>query len=81
MYVADKYNNRIQKFDSNGNFIAKWGTLGFMPTYDSDGNYITKREPPATGAVKFAYPTGISVDSSNDKVYVTGFTQNHRTKV
>jgi DNA-binding beta-propeller fold protein YncE len=27
-YVADWDNNRIQKFDSNGNFITKWGTVG-----------------------------------------------------
>jgi DNA-binding beta-propeller fold protein YncE len=26
--VADTWNHRIQKFDSNGNFIAKWGSLG-----------------------------------------------------
>ena len=28
IYVADWGNNRIQKFDSNGNFITKWGTPG-----------------------------------------------------
>ena len=28
VYVADSSNNRIQKFDSNGNFITKWGTEG-----------------------------------------------------
>ncbi len=27
MYV-DQGNNRIQKFDSNGKFITKWGSLG-----------------------------------------------------
>ena len=26
VYVADLNNNRIQKFDSNGTFITKWGT-------------------------------------------------------
>ena len=31
VYVADNFNNRIQKFDSNGNFITKWGSNG---TYD-----------------------------------------------
>jgi hypothetical protein len=25
VYVADKFNNRIQKFDSNGNFITEFG--------------------------------------------------------
>src|SRR3989344_3617807 len=28
MYVADTYNNRIQKFDSSGNFLMKFGSLG-----------------------------------------------------
>ncbi len=28
MYVTDSDNNRIQKFDSNGNFITKWGSEG-----------------------------------------------------
>ena len=28
VYVADMDNNRIQKFDSNGNFITKWGSHG-----------------------------------------------------
>ncbi|MCA9344127.1 hypothetical protein KC947_04240, partial [Candidatus Saccharibacteria bacterium] len=28
VYVADSDNNRIQKFDSSGTFLAKWGTYG-----------------------------------------------------
>ena len=32
VYVADTGNNRIQKFDNNGNFITKWG--GFNSTND-----------------------------------------------
>ena len=28
VYVADKNNNRIQKFTSEGVFVSKWGTLG-----------------------------------------------------
>jgi streptogramin lyase len=28
VYVADKYNNRIQKFDATGNFITQWGGSG-----------------------------------------------------
>jgi len=31
VYVADELNNRIQKFDSNGSFLAKWGTKGSSP--------------------------------------------------
>ncbi|MGB8024915.1 MAG: SMP-30/gluconolactonase/LRE family protein [Nitrososphaeraceae archaeon] len=28
LYVVDAGNDRIQKFDSNGNYITKWGTTG-----------------------------------------------------
>jgi streptogramin lyase len=28
IYVADTGNNRIQKFDSNGNYLTQWGSLG-----------------------------------------------------
>ena len=35
MYVADSGNNRVQKFDSNGNFISKFGTYG-----TGDGQFI-----------------------------------------
>jgi DNA-binding beta-propeller fold protein YncE len=28
VYVADSGNNRIQKFDSDGNFMTKWGSSG-----------------------------------------------------
>jgi hypothetical protein len=28
IYVCDRWNNRIQKFDTNGRFILKWGSLG-----------------------------------------------------
>ena len=41
IYVPDIYNNRIQKFDSNGKFITKWGNdefnrLGNKITVDSE---------------------------------------------
>lgn len=26
VYIADTWNDRIQKFDSNGNFITRWGS-------------------------------------------------------
>ena len=31
MYVSDGENCNIQKFDSNGNFITKWGAKGTGP--------------------------------------------------
>jgi tripartite motif-containing protein 71 len=27
-YVTDQGNNRVQKFDSDGNFVTKWGSEG-----------------------------------------------------
>jgi len=36
IYVVDNNNNRIQKFDSNGNFLIKWGTYG-----TGDGQFNT----------------------------------------
>ena len=51
VYIGDYYNNRVQKFDSNGTFITKWGSSGTgngqfnFPSdvaIDSSGNvYIT----------------------------------------
>jgi hypothetical protein len=28
VYVVDQLNNRVQKFDSDGNFLSQWGTAG-----------------------------------------------------
>lgn len=40
IYIADSCNKRIQKFDSEGNFITKWGGFEFPVTIttDSEGN-------------------------------------------
>jgi len=47
VYVADLYNQRIQKFSTNGTFLAKWGTKGtgdgqfnepYRVAVDSTGN-------------------------------------------
>jgi tripartite motif-containing protein 71 len=35
VYVTDYDNNRVQKFDSNGNFITKWGSEG-----SKDGQFL-----------------------------------------
>ena len=58
IFVLDEGNNRIQKFDSNGNFITKWGTVG-----SGDGQF---NEP--TGiAIRFIreYICGRSEQSSD----------------
>ena len=31
VYVVDRENNRVQEFDSEGRFLAKWGTRGVGP--------------------------------------------------
>ena len=31
IYIADTYNHRFQKFDTQGNFLSKWGTHGSEP--------------------------------------------------
>lgn len=36
VFVVDEGNNRIQKFDANGNFLTKWGSYG-----TSDGQFET----------------------------------------
>ena len=28
VYVADSDNNRVEKFDRNGNYLTQWGSLG-----------------------------------------------------
>jgi DNA-binding beta-propeller fold protein YncE len=54
VYVADAMNKRIQKFDSNGNFITKWGEVKLGEGWSD---------------VQFVYPKGIASDSSGN-VYV-----------
>ena len=36
VYVSDPYNNRIQKFTTEGVFVSKWGTRG---TGDGEFDY------------------------------------------
>ena len=65
IYVADGVNNRIQKFDKNGNFIAKWGANG------GDGTN-------GTGNGEFNFPESIAIDGS-DNIYV-GEANNYRVQ-
>jgi len=54
LYVADNWNNRIQKFTSSGTFVTKWGIA------DSNDN---------SEGGRFENPTEVAVDSSGN-VYV-----------
>jgi hypothetical protein len=65
VYVADSRNNRIQKFDAEGNLLLTWGTLGSLDT----GNAT-----PGT----FNEPWGVAV-GPDGAVYVTD-TWNHRVQ-
>ena len=69
--MADTGNNRIQVFDSNGNFITKWGSLCHLSIgkgcVDPDGNG------------QFRDPEGVAVDTQG-RVYVAD-TGNNRIQV
>jgi len=79
VYVADTYNHRIKKFDSNGNFIAEWGSFCVIDGYsyyDIYGNDSLVLNYPC-GDGDFAWPVGLSigidgtlyvVDSENNRI-------------
>lgn len=61
IYVSDSFNNRIQKFDSKGNFITKWDALGNGASISSWSDVVAGEQYNVT--------TGIAVDSLGN-VYV-----------
>jgi uncharacterized protein (TIGR03663 family) len=67
VYVADTWNHRIQKFDPNGRFLAKWGS------------YLSLRQGQASNQTGFYGPRGIAVDAQG-YIYVTD-TGNRRVVV
>lgn len=60
MYVADTGNDRIQKFDTNGNLITKWGSRG-----NADGLFIR----PSSVEVDFNGMVYVA-DSGNARIQV-----------
>lgn len=64
IYVADARNQRIQKFDQDGDFVLAWGSHGWGAA-------------PAAGL--FNYPVGVALDSSGN-VYVTDSNNNRIQK-
>ena len=57
VYVADSFNNRIQKFSNDGLFISKFGAFGGNGTEGS-------------GDGEFNHPKGIAIDSEGN-IYVS----------
>ena len=86
VYVADQDNNRIQKFDSSGNFLAKWGASGPQGVVvDASGN-VYVAETTANQVKKFDsngnllnswvtqnLPVGLALDVSGN-LYVGNLT-------
>jgi uncharacterized protein (TIGR03663 family) len=64
VYVADSRNNRIQKFDADGNLLLTWGTFGTLDT--------------GAGPGVLNEPWGVAI-GPDGSVYVTD-TWNHRVQ-
>jgi hypothetical protein len=85
IYVVEQ-NDRVQKFDPNGNFITKWGSTCTAiprdftpPPYDECIDPDGPNGPLRRGDGQFSVPLDIDVDSSG-RVYVAD-TQNRRIQV
>ena len=59
VYVADTYNDRIQKFDNNGTFITKWGYSG-----TENGNFSLPADIAVDPSGKYVYVA----DTYNDRI-------------
>jgi sugar lactone lactonase YvrE len=77
VYVTDAYNNRVQKFTSDGIYISKWGSLCNMQ--NGTGCTATASGAREFGDGQFNHPNGIAVDYSGN-VYVAD-SGNHRIQV
>ena len=62
VYVADELNHRIQKFDSDGTFITKWGSRGA-----GDGQFDFP-----TGVALDSYSNVYIADGSNNRIQKFG---------
>jgi DNA-binding beta-propeller fold protein YncE len=63
LFVADFHNQRIQQLDSQGNFIAQWGTTGEVGIRAGEFNYPTDVALATDGSLYVA-------DGYNDRVQV-----------
>ena len=74
VYVADTYNNRIQKFDSDGTFLFMWGwgvEDGTAELQVCTSN-CQKGIPDGGGDGQMAAPTSVAIDSAGN-VYVPSY--------
>ena len=62
VYVADTWNHRVQKFDNNGKFLAKWGA--FISLSDADSAADADKNS------KFWGPRGVAIGPDGN-IYVT----------
>jgi DNA-binding beta-propeller fold protein YncE len=69
VYIADTSNHRIQKFDSNGTFITKWGSACVL---DNQARCVDPDGPGKLGAGdgQFFDPKGIAVNLQTGEVFV-----------
>ena len=94
IYIADDFNNRIQKFNNNGDYISQFGIAGPYAIYvdhkHSDNIYIVEETGLVTvmdslGSELFNfnagvdYTRGVSIDSSGN-IYVVGAATNQILK-
>ena len=67
-YVLDAGNNRVQKFDSFGNFIASWGSRGTREgQFDRPSAIAVGRRDPSNLATEVLY----LVDTGNNRIRYT----------
>ena len=79
VYVTDIHNHRIQKFQSDGDFIRKWGPHHCKIATGQDCTDPDGTGPLSVGDGQFFNPGGIEVDSSH-KVYVVDSDNNRIQK-
>lgn len=82
LYVGDRYNDRVHKYDTSGNFIGWWGGCDNANHYSS-GHWHDPGSGhiPQTGSDngQFYRPGGLANDSS-DNIYVTDAENNRIQK-